>query len=378
MIGFLIGLVTTIATAVAILVLAAVAGFLIVYFYLAPRNYFFTFVKEGSAKAIMRAGKFEKILIQWEGRGLTENGDVSWFEEDKSFLRRLFGGLWYYGFWPLHDVYIYKFDWTGIKENGEPNPHQGKTLDYILVKEDVYRVEIKDAEDKDLLHLLVEVVMPIRIVNPRKALFDVENWLEAVIALVAPAVRDAITQDTYKNHIRNPESLGEKIFSLLKKQIKRFEKDYGVKILDIGIKNIDPPEEYREASIKEYLAEQEKKRIKILAEAQKQKLITEAEGERRRIEKVYGQTDKMGYIGQLKAILESMEKTGMAGVYAVPGLKEFIGEAVGKPTEKITPEDIAIFRKVAEEEIAKSKKPKSAKKKKPAKKRKEVTRKKKN
>ncbi len=39
----------------------------IVFWVLAPTNRFFTFIKEGTAKIVVRGDQFEKALMRWEG-----------------------------------------------------------------------------------------------------------------------------------------------------------------------------------------------------------------------------------------------------------------------------------------------------------------------
>jgi hypothetical protein len=112
-------------------------AFLLVYFILAPNNCFFTFVKEGKAKFVVRGDKFEKCLIQWEGHTFDYSKD---HPEKWNVIpgkeRHILGGLRFYGLWPLFDIHIYKFRWTGVTEDGKIQ-HKEEWLDYILLKDDV-------------------------------------------------------------------------------------------------------------------------------------------------------------------------------------------------------------------------------------------------
>lgn len=246
------------------LLLNFLALFPITYFVLAPRNLFFTFVKEGEAKMVMRGGTFRKAIIQWKGHKLDSNENVI-----EGTNRHLFGGLQFYGLWPLDNIYRYKFEWTSLTPDGSPLHHVPEILDYILLKQDVYFGEVKEAEDKEMFPLNVGFVLTLETVNPYKALFNVQNWIEAVISKTIPMVRNAMTRDKYENLIANTEDLNNGIGKNLDDSgLKKFFLEfYGVNVIAIQIQTIDPPEEYREATLKQFVAEQDAKRIVTLATA---------------------------------------------------------------------------------------------------------------
>jgi len=261
-------------TALILVFLSPLIIFLIIWFKLAPRNYFFTFVDEGSAKIIVKGGEVSKILIQYKGHTLDENYNVIPGKE-----YHLFGGLRYYGFWPINNVYIYAFQWSGVRENGEIVNHPKEIMDYILLKDDIYWTKVENAEDKELVPLDIEVILTIRVVNPYKALFKIQNWLEATINQIKPVIRQIITEKSYEEWIAEKKYLGETILKEGKDIIDSVKDNYGVEILKIQIKDIDPvPVDtltgIRAATIKRYLAKKEKERIEIGAEAEAERIRT--------------------------------------------------------------------------------------------------------
>ena len=340
------------------IVLLPIVAFLLIVFALAPNNLYFTFVDEGTAKFVTKGGEFNKALIQWKDHtfdndwnvvpnGTEKNGKVykeSWHP---------FGGLRFYGIWPIWDIHLYDFQWTGVKENGEIDPHPRRTLDYILLKDDVYWLKVEKAEDKNLLPLEVAVFATISISNPYKARFAVQNWLEAAVNRTKPAIRDAVTIDIFENLITKMETVGEGIYKMLenRKILQEFQKRYGVNVRKIEVKQINPPPERREDTLKKYLAEQEQKRITTLAAAEEQ-----------RIKQVYGQIKKFGDLGRLLRALEAMEKSPLATslqVQAIPGLPELLRGVFGKAPKAITAADfktLKTLRKILRESTVKTKK----------------------
>lgn len=331
------------------LLVVGVGGFLILYFVLAPRNLWFTFVEEGTAKIVFRAGKFKKALIQWEGWTFDEDWNVVSGRE----IHR-FGGLRFYGWWPLDDIYTYEFSWTGIREDGRIVPHEKELLDYVLLKEDVYWAKVEKAEDKKLLPLDVELVLTIRVVNPYKALFAIEDWLEAAINRVRPSVRNAITADIYERLIKKPEAVGEMIYERLTAPgglIEEVKERYGVDLRRTQVKDINPPEGYRDLTLKKFIAEKERDRILVEADAEAKRLKRVAEGESHRIEIEYGKVKEFEDLGRLIRTLEALEESPAQGakwIISLPGGAEFLRDIFGRPLETVSREEFRELREMIE------------------------------
>ncbi len=337
-----------------------VLGFCLIYFWWAPNNLFWTFVPEGRAKIVVRADEVRKILIQWKGHVLAEQampdqGIDVWDVIEGDSPKRRFGGLRFYGCWPLDDIYVYDFSWTNVAQNGAIEAHEREALDYMLLKEDVYLAVIGKAEDKELLPVDIKLVLTMRVVNPYKAGFLIQNWLEAVINRVRPAVRDIFTEDTYKSWISTKKDLADRIINNSK--VKEFLEQecrvrYGTEIRAIEIMDIDPGEDYRKATLAEYLAEREKAKVLIGAEAERERLKKVAQGEAQRIKKVYEQIKKFGDSGKLLRTLEAMEKSpgeGSKWVIPLPGATDLISQVFpGKDLNSLTSDDIAKLREILE------------------------------
>lgn len=336
-----------------------VVGLLVAYLFLAKpsQNRWFTLVKEGTAKIIVRGGKFEKALIQWEGHTFAKeirrgkDGEIiqdKWDVVEGEESWHPFGGFRYYGFYPFKDVYIYDFQWTGVTENGEVTHHPKETLDYILLKDDVYWAKVEKAEDKELLPLEVELILTVRIMNPYKAIFNVQNWLEAVINRIKPWTRDAVTHDSYENLIKDKDRIGKDIYNsldnagLLKNE---FIARYGVDVRKIEVKEINPPEDYRDITLRKYTAERDKEKIEV-----------EAEAEAKRLDTVYRKIQEFGDLGKLVRALESIEKSPLAAsltVQAIPGLSEVLKGVFGKATSEVTEEEFRELKKMVEQLLRK-------------------------
>ncbi|OGZ17886.1 MAG: hypothetical protein A2V72_02935 [Candidatus Nealsonbacteria bacterium RBG_13_37_56] len=331
------------------LVAVLVIDFLLVYFWWAPNNLFWTFVPEGRAKIVVRGDAFKKVLIQWQGHklikraapdGSVDEGDVI----DSPTKKSLFGGLMLYGCWPLDDVFVYNFSWTNLTESGEPKTHTKETLDYILLKDDVYLVEVKEAEDKAMLPLDIQIILTIRILNPYKALFQIQSWLEAVKNRIEPAIRDCVTKNTFENWIAEPKDLGQRIFANLKKKngiVAELRTRYGADLRALGVRDINPNGDFRGITVKKVTAEKERERI-----------LVEADAEKQRIEMVYRQVQQFGKVGELIRVLEALEKAPGEGsklILPLPGMSDLISQVFpNRKGDSFDPEEIKLIRELVQ------------------------------
>lgn len=303
---------------------AMVVGFLLIYFWWAPKNLYFTFVREGTAKVVVRAHQFHRALMRFKGHILDDEWSVIEAPGRGSRTRKkegFFGGLIPYGFWPLDDIFIYEFKWAGMTDRGELELHPSEWLDCIFVKDDVYGCEVTKAEDKELMPLDIKLTLTVRIINPYKALFVIENWYETMVNRVRPYVRDFITTDTYTNFTKNPIRIDIGVWERLEKEgiLDELVKRYGVDIRKIEVNAIDPVEEFRKATMAKVLALRDKDRIITEARAERERLKTVAQGEKNRIDTVYSAVAAHGELGEKIRGCEALEKsTGEGAKWVIP------------------------------------------------------------
>jgi hypothetical protein len=254
---------------VAGLFISVLSALLVVYFWWAPNNIFFTFVPEGRAKIVVRGNQFEKVIINWKDHILVTSENHSSFADKELWdvveakpKKHLFGGLCFYGLFPFEDLYVYDFSWTNIQQDGAIVNHQPEVMDYVLLKEDVYLGEIKQAEDKSLVPTDIKIIVTMKVINPYKALFNVQNWLETIMNRIKAAVRNAFTENTYEKWISEDEDLAE----VIKRKLEDFltdvcNGDYGVEVVAIEVTDINPSEEFRRATTEKFLGEAKAKKI---------------------------------------------------------------------------------------------------------------------
>jgi hypothetical protein len=219
----------------------------------------FTKVEEGTAKAIVRLGGFKKIVMVWSGYELDEGWNVKPVSEIGKKLH-LPGGLRFVGFWPFDKVYTYKFRWRGIEilEAKEKVEFREKTIDYILLKPDVYWTKIEAAETvpPERIPLDVEFLVTARVLNPYKALFKAPpNWLENILSRLNALFRDWVGTKKLDDILairKESQKLWQELGNTDLIQ-KVFKEEWGILIEENGIqiRDVTLPREYAEAAARE-------------------------------------------------------------------------------------------------------------------------------
>lgn len=250
----------------------AIAVLLFARFVLAPKNIFFTIVQEATAKVVVRAGQFRRCLLQFEGLTLDPDWNIVPGRET-----HILGGLRLYTLlWPLERIYTYKFRWTGLDVSGKIQYHPPEVIDYVLVKEDVYWGEVLDAEDSDRLPIDIDFLVRIRVVNPHKALFRIQNWLETVLNRIRPLIRAYVASLPYEELLTRRTEAGGDVWRALEEtgRIAEFRNDYGIEIPTGGIDfaEIEPREDYRATTLIEWQAKEARRGIEVAAQAERSRI----------------------------------------------------------------------------------------------------------
>jgi regulator of protease activity HflC (stomatin/prohibitin superfamily) len=295
--------------------IAVVLGVIALVYFFARHNIIWTIVREGAAKGILKFGKLSRIVMAYQGYGLTPEWKVEPGESKKSGLRLV-------GIPFVHSVYKYEFRWTSFEQTEEGGKlvqkaiaHKGEILDYILVQDDVYYTFIREAETSDMVPVDVDLLLTIRIINPYLALFRVQNWLEATQNQLKPVLRGYIANKKFSELITRKEGAKRELEELLIKAVEAtdadtdetlgnyLERHYGVRIKKVGLVRIDPAGErgkiYQEAASQKWEADRERERIQTIADADVD-----------RMDRVYGKVLSYGDDGLLIKAFESIEKVG--------------------------------------------------------------------
>lgn len=144
------------------------------------------------------------------------------------------------------------------------------------------RVDIPPQEviTKDKLNATVDAVVYYRVRNPKKALYNVNNFSESVVSLARTTLRAVVGKMSLGDANERRDNINSFVEREMSSQIERPKEDkegWGIDILRVEIQEITPPEDVQVAMNNVVKAENEKIAAVDLATATE----TKADGERR-------------------------------------------------------------------------------------------------
>jgi regulator of protease activity HflC (stomatin/prohibitin superfamily) len=133
----------------------------------------------------------------------------------------------------------------------------------------------QDVITRDNVTVSVNAVVYFRVIDPRLAIVEVENYLYATSQLAQTTLRSVLGEVEMDELLSEREKLNARLQDILDKQTDR----WGIKVSLVEIKAVDLPQEMRRAMSKQAEAEREKRAKIIHAEGEYQaaeKLVSAA------------------------------------------------------------------------------------------------------
>ena len=138
----------------------------------------------------------------------------------------------------------------------------------------VMDVPTQDVISRDNVSVQVNAVIYFRVIDPEKAIIQVENYLEATSQLSQTTLRSVLGQHELDDMLAEREQLNADVQSILDKQTSA----WGIKVANVEIKHVDLNETMVRALAKQAEAERERraKVIHALGEAEAAEKLAEA------------------------------------------------------------------------------------------------------
>ena len=130
----------------------------------------------------------------------------------------------------------------------------------------VHDVPPQDVITRDGVSVKVSSVVYFRVVEPRKAVVEVENYLYATSQLSQTTLRSVLGQAELDDLLSQRERLNQQLQHILDTETE----PWGIKVSAVEVKNVDLPQEMQRAMARQAEAEREKRAKIIHAEGELQ------------------------------------------------------------------------------------------------------------
>ena len=140
----------------------------------------------------------------------------------------------------------------------------------------VMDVPPQDIITKDNVTVKVNAVVYFRVLDPRKAIIEVEDFLYATSQICQTTLRSILGQSQLDDLLANREDINIHLQKVIDDQTE----PWGVKVANVEVKNVDLPQEMQRAIAKQAEAERERraKVIHALGELQASEKLSQAAG----------------------------------------------------------------------------------------------------
>ncbi len=144
------------------------------------------------------------------------------------------------------------------------------------LKEQAVDVPSQAAITKDNIGLTVDGVLYIKVIDPHKASYGIEDYVFAVMQLAQTTMRSEIGKIDLDKTFEERDVLNIAIVSA----VNEAAQPWGVQVLRYEIKDIEPPKSVLEAMERQMRAERDKRATILESEGERQSAINVAEGEK--------------------------------------------------------------------------------------------------
>lgn len=145
------------------------------------------------------------------------------------------------------------------------------------LKEQAVDVPSQSTITKDNISLVVDGVLYIKVLDPYKASYGVDNYVYAVTQLAQTTMRSEIGKMDLDKTFEERDNLNTNIVN----NINEAAEPWGAQVLRYEIKDIEPPRSVLEAMERQMKAEREKRASILESEGERQSAINVAEGQKR-------------------------------------------------------------------------------------------------
>lgn len=183
-------------------------------------------------------------------------------------------------------------------------------------------VPTQDVISRDNVSVKVNAVVYFRVIDPQKAIIQVENFFEATSQLSQTTLRSVLGQHELDDMLAEREKLNADVQSILDKQTDA----WGIKVSNVEIKHVDLDESMIRAIAKQAEAERARRAKVIHAQGEyeaSQKLLDAA--------KVLAEQEKALQLRYLQTLVEIAGDKSSTIVFPMPldiakGIKELTGD----------------------------------------------------
>lgn len=195
------------------------------------------------------------------------------------------------------------------------------------LREQITRIEPQPVITRDNVTMEVDAVIYTLVADPVRSTYEVQNLAWGIEQLTLSALRNVIGSLDLDHTLTSRETINDQLRATLDTATEK----WGVKVVRVELKSINPPEEVKATMEKQMTAERNRRAVVTTAEGEKSAAILRAEGERQsRI--VSAEGEKQSAILAAEGQAEARLRVAQAEAQALKVVAEALGN-VANPAQ---------------------------------------------
>ena len=146
----------------------------------------------------------------------------------------------------------------------------------IDLREQVYDFDKQNVITKDNIQMQINALLYFQIVDPFKAVYEINNLPNAIEKLTQTTLRNIIGELELDQTLTSRDTINTKLRAVLDDATNK----WGIKVNRVELQDITPPERVLQAMEKQMQAERNKRATILTSEGEKQAAILQSEGEK--------------------------------------------------------------------------------------------------
>ena len=206
----------------------------------------------------------------------------------------------------------------------------------IDLREAVYDFPRQNVITKDNVSISINALLYFQIVDPKSAVYEIQNLPEAIEKLTQTNLRNLVGQLDLDESLVSRDKINHELRAILDDATNK----WGVKVNRVELQDIIPPADIQSAMEKQMKAERDRRAAILEAEGMKKSAVLKAEGEK---EAAINRAE-----GEKQANILKAEGVAQARILEADGEKEAIGRIINALADRGQPDKYLIAMKYLE------------------------------
>ena len=219
----------------------------------------------------------------------------------------------------------------------------------IDLREQVYDFDKQNVITKDNIQMQINALLYFQIVDPFKAVYEINNLPNAIEKLTQTTLRNIIGELELDQTLTSRDTINTKLRAVLDDATNK----WGIKVNRVELQDITPPESVLMAMEKQMQAERNKRATILTSEGEKQAAILRSEGEKTSTINRAEATKQQAILfaeGEATARIRKAE----AEAIAIQKITEAVGQSTNPANYLLAQKYIAMMQDLAKGEQAKT------------------------